>query len=66
MLGRWGKGPVRWWHGEFRGCGYRITIPRQIILEVLDKVKEHLSAEDNILKGGDIHGSLKGNGRFLS
>ena len=35
-----------WWHGKFRGCGYRITIPRQAILEVLSKTSEHLSAED--------------------
>ncbi len=50
MPGRWGKGPTRWWHGEFRGCGYRITIPRQIILQILDESKEHLSAEDIYLK----------------
>ena len=42
----WGKGSPRWWHGEFRGCGYRMTIPREIILQVLDESKEHLSAED--------------------
>jgi len=35
-----------WWHGRFRGCGYRITIARQAILEVLSKTNEHLSAED--------------------
>ena len=35
-----------WWHGRFRGCGYRLTVPRQIILEVLSKTEQHLSAED--------------------
>lgn len=35
-----------WWHGKFRGCGYRITLARQVILDLLAKVDEHLSAED--------------------
>ena len=35
-----------WWHGRFRGCGYRITVPRQAILEVLSNTSEHLSAEE--------------------
>ena len=35
-----------WWHGRFRGCGYRITIPRQMIIELLNRTKGHLSAED--------------------
>ena len=44
-VGRQGRGPL-WWHGKFQGCGYRITVPRQIILSVLSKTSEHLSAED--------------------
>jgi len=45
--GRMGRpfGPP-WWHGRFRGYGYRITIPRQAILDVLNKTQEHPSAED--------------------
>ncbi len=35
-----------WWHGHFRGCGYRITVAREEILEILSKTSEHLSAED--------------------
>lgn len=38
-----GKG---WWQGRFRGCGYRFTVPRQVILDVLDRTSKHLSAED--------------------
>ena len=34
------------WGGQFRGCGYRMTRPRQAILDVLGKTAEHLSAED--------------------
>ena len=35
-----------WWNKRFRGYGYRLTLPREAILEVLTKAKEHLSAED--------------------
>ncbi len=35
-----------WWHGRFRGCGYRMTMPRQSILDVLSRTSKHLSAED--------------------
>ena len=35
-----------WWHGRFRGCGYRMTVPRQTILDVLSRTSKHLSAED--------------------
>ena len=45
MIGRSKIGPL-WWHGRFRGCGYRLTIPREAILEVLSKTSRHLSAED--------------------
>ena len=40
-----GMGPP-WWHGRFRGSGFRVTIPREAILEVLSKTQKHLSAED--------------------
>ncbi|MCD4778923.1 MAG: transcriptional repressor [Candidatus Omnitrophica bacterium] len=36
----------RHWGGEFKGCGYRMTKPRQAILDVLGETDEHLSAED--------------------
>jgi Fur family ferric uptake transcriptional regulator len=39
-----------WWHGKFRGCGYRITSGREAILEVLSKSDKHLSAEDIYIK----------------
>jgi len=58
MPGRWGGGPAKWWRGEFRGCGYRMTVPRQIILQVLDESKEHLSAEDIYLKVHNIYSAI--------
>ena len=35
-----------WWQGRFAGHGYRLTMPRQAILSILSKSREHLSAED--------------------
>ena len=49
MPRRDGTGP-HWWHGEFRGCGFRITLGREAILGVLTKADKHLSAEDIYLK----------------
>ena len=42
---RSGVGPP-WWRGRFRGCGYRLTVPREAILEMLSKTSKHLSAEE--------------------
>nr|AEI30577.1 ferric-uptake regulator [uncultured microorganism] len=39
-----------WWHGKFKGCGYRLTLGREVILEVLAKSNGHLSAEDIYMK----------------
>ncbi|MFA5410877.1 MAG: transcriptional repressor [Candidatus Omnitrophota bacterium] len=39
-----------WWQGKFRGCGYRFTIGREVILDVLAKAEKHLSAEDIYMK----------------
>ncbi|MFC1667711.1 Fur family transcriptional regulator [Candidatus Omnitrophota bacterium] len=44
-----------WWSGRFRGCGHRITAPRQAILDVLGKTNEHLSAEDIYIKVHKIY-----------
>ncbi len=39
-----------WWHGKFRGCGYRITLGREAVLDVLSSCGGHLSAEDIFIK----------------
>jgi len=39
-----------WWHGKFRGYGYRLTVGREAILDILSKCKGHLSAEDIYMK----------------
>jgi Fur family ferric uptake transcriptional regulator len=45
MRDRYGMG-LDWWTGRFRGYGWRVTIPRQVILDVLSKTSKYLSAED--------------------
>ncbi len=40
-----GRGP-RWCHARFRNFGYKMTQPREIILDVFSRAKKHLSAED--------------------
>jgi Fur family ferric uptake transcriptional regulator len=35
-----------WWQGKVRGCGYRVTFAREVILKVLGETQDHLSAED--------------------
>lgn len=49
MRGKRGLGQP-WWHGKFRGCGYRITLGREVILDILAKADIHLSAEDIYIK----------------
>ena len=44
------KGFKKGWHGYFRGRGYRFTVPRRIILQVLNNAEKHLSAEDIYLR----------------
>lgn len=36
----------RWCHARFRNFGYKMTQPREIILDVFSRAKKHLSAED--------------------
>ena len=38
------------WHGRFQGCGRRMTLPRQLILDFLHRTGGHLSAEEIYLK----------------
>ncbi|OGW40722.1 MAG: ferric uptake regulation protein [Nitrospirae bacterium RBG_13_39_12] len=52
-----GTGPP-WWQGKFRGCGYRLTIPRGAILDVLSKTSKHLSAEDVYLEVHKVYPSI--------
>ena len=56
---RWCEGKSgNWWHRHFRGGGYRITMPRQVILQVLAESKKHLSAEDIFLRVHQIYPNI--------
>jgi len=44
-----------WWQGKFRDCRYRITIPRQAIIDVLSGSSKHLSAEDIYLAVHNVY-----------
>ena len=55
MPGGHGRSGVLWWHGRFRGLGYRMTVPRQAILDTLSKSSKHLSAEDIYLEVHKSH-----------
>ena len=58
MHRRFGRGSPFWWHGRFKGCGYKITVGREAILEVLSKANKHLSAEDIYLKVHSIYPAI--------
>ncbi|HBR21240.1 MAG TPA: ferric uptake regulation protein [Nitrospiraceae bacterium] len=47
-----------WWHGKFRGCGYRLTVSRQAILDVLSKITEHPSAEEIYLEVHKVYPAI--------
>ncbi|MDI3543475.1 MAG: Fur family transcriptional regulator, ferric uptake regulator [Candidatus Atribacteria bacterium] len=40
------RGRPPWWEPRFQEAGFRLTMPRQAILEVLSNTEEHLSAEE--------------------
>ncbi len=58
-MGRGGFGPGcrggRGGGGPFRGQGFRLTVPRQIILEILEQADEYLSADDVYLQVHERH-----------
>ena len=36
----------QWWHGKVKGCGFRVTVGREAIIEAFSETHDHLSAED--------------------
>ena len=48
-----------WWHGKFKARGFRMTLPRQEIFDVLSSAESHLSAEDIYL---NVHKKYPGVG----
>jgi Fur family transcriptional regulator, ferric uptake regulator len=58
MNPRFGKGPPEGWPSHFRGRGYRITVPRRIILQVLGNAEKHLSAEEIYLRSYKLYPAI--------
>ena len=58
MNGKFGKGPPEGWPGHFRGRGYRVTIPRRIILQDLGNAEKHLSAEEIYLRAYQLYPAI--------
>ncbi len=52
-----GVGP-HWWCNRFQDAGFRITVPRQAILDLLNRTHEHLSAEDIYLEVHKIYPAI--------
>ena len=48
----------RWWQGRLRGCGYRLTMSRQVILDILNKTSKHLSAEEVYLAARKVYPAI--------
>ena len=53
-----GCGASQTWRGKLKGCGYRITIPRKVILEELNRKGGHLSAEDIFMKVHKVYSNI--------
>ncbi|MDP8259949.1 MAG: transcriptional repressor [Candidatus Gygaella obscura] len=49
------RGFQKAWQGQIKDAGFRWTMPRQVILNVLANTKDHLSAEDIYLKVHNIY-----------
>ena len=45
-MGRCRNRRADWWQGRFSGFGYRVTVPRRAIINVLNGAQKLLSAED--------------------
>lgn len=57
MQQEYGKG-YQWCHRKIKGCGYRMTVGREAILDVLSKAEEHLSAEDIYMRVHKIYPNI--------
>jgi len=57
MSGRHRMSPL-WWHGKFKGYGYKITAGREIVLGILAGSEKHLSAEEIYIKAHAINSAI--------
>lgn len=40
-----GRGP-HWWAPKFKKCGFKLTVTRNLIVQILERADSHLCAED--------------------
>ncbi len=52
------RGGPPWWEPRFQEAGFRLTMPRQAILEVLSNTEEHPSAEEIYLAVQKIYPNI--------
>jgi Fur family ferric uptake transcriptional regulator len=57
MKQEYSKG-YQWCHRKIKGSGYRMTMGREAILDVLSKAEEHLSAEDIYMRVHKIYPNI--------
>jgi len=48
----------QWWNQQLSKMGFRMTNPRSIIINILNKTDKHLSAEDIYLKALKVNPSI--------
>ncbi len=58
MRNRFNKELPKSWPSHFRGRGYRVTIPRRIILQILNNAEKHLSAEEIYLRAYKLYPAI--------
>ena len=47
-----------WCQGRVRGCGFRMTMGREAVLDVLSRTEDHLSAEDIYMRVHEIYPAI--------
>ncbi|MBN1349590.1 transcriptional repressor [candidate division KSB1 bacterium] len=47
-----------WWQNRLFGAGYRLTAPREIVIDILIETDNHLSVEDIYVKALKINPSI--------
>jgi Fur family transcriptional regulator, ferric uptake regulator len=58
MKNGFAKGITKGWPSRFRGWGYRVTIPRRIILQILENAEKHFSAEEIYLQAYKVYPAI--------
>jgi Fur family ferric uptake transcriptional regulator len=51
-----GKGP--WWRQQFQQYSVRVTAPREIVMDILQNTKEHLSASDIYIAANSVNPAI--------